>query len=259
MVNQHYYMVREFAKLAGVTVRTLHFYDREGLLKPSEYTGKKHRLYAQQDLLRLQQIITLKHLGFSLKEIGDVLKNPGYNIRESLRIQKEAIDGRILQMQVVSYALARTLEKADSVEDIDWNQVTAIIQGLSDADKAEWMTRYYPPEQQELWNWVHERAVQMPPDYVQASVKAWENVYADFRELMHLPPDDPRVQALAEQAHRLVEGFTQSNPELEQMLERMYSDPSQIPDAYRVQQFEPALQEFMQQAVQIYRNRRAKP
>src|SRR5688572_5546967 len=100
MVNQRYYMVREFAKLAGVTVRTLHFYDREGLLKPSEYTGKKHRLYAQQDLLRLQQIITLKHLGFSLKEIGDVLKNPGYNIRESLRIQKEAIDRRILQMQV---------------------------------------------------------------------------------------------------------------------------------------------------------------
>lgn len=64
MDNPRYYMVREFAKLAGVTVRTLHFYDREGLLKPSQYTGKNHRLYQQKDLLRLQQILTLKYLGF---------------------------------------------------------------------------------------------------------------------------------------------------------------------------------------------------
>src|SRR5689334_328532 len=88
------YLVGEFATLAGVTVRTLHHYDETGLLKPSQHTRAKHRLYREEDLLRLQQILTFKQLGFSLEEIHDLLESDTYDLRETLRIQKQALDQR---------------------------------------------------------------------------------------------------------------------------------------------------------------------
>ena len=72
------YRVAEFAKLAGVTVRTLQYYDRIDLLKPSDSTEGGHRLYQRSDLLRLQQILTLKWMGFKLDQIklGHIVRGP---------------------------------------------------------------------------------------------------------------------------------------------------------------------------------------
>ena len=68
-MREEQYPAIDFARLAGVTVRTLHHYDRIGLLKPSSYTSAGYRLYRKQDLIRLQQIVTLKFIGFSLNQI----------------------------------------------------------------------------------------------------------------------------------------------------------------------------------------------
>ncbi|HYP18862.1 MAG TPA: MerR family transcriptional regulator, partial [Chloroflexia bacterium] len=88
------YLIREFARLTGVTARTLHYYDQIGLLAPSLRTEAEHRLYTQGDALRLQQIVTLKYMGYSLAEIRNLLKNPARNVHQSLRLQKKAIDER---------------------------------------------------------------------------------------------------------------------------------------------------------------------
>jgi len=65
---------QEFADRAGVTVRTLHHYDRLGLLSPSGRTDAGYRLYSDRDLLRLEQILALKFIGFPLAEIRKLLK-----------------------------------------------------------------------------------------------------------------------------------------------------------------------------------------
>jgi DNA-binding transcriptional MerR regulator len=76
--------IREFALQAGVTVRTLHFYDQKGLLQPAQRGENGYRLYQQADLLRLQQIVTLKMLGLSLAEIGHVLNDLKFDLQRSL-------------------------------------------------------------------------------------------------------------------------------------------------------------------------------
>jgi len=76
--TKHYQAI-EFARLAGVTVRTLHHYDRIGLLKPSGHTDAGYRLYRKHDLIRLQQIITLKFIGFSLNHIKNLLNNNSFD------------------------------------------------------------------------------------------------------------------------------------------------------------------------------------
>lgn len=85
------YHVHEFAQLAGVTVKALHHYDRLGLLRPRRsQTG--YRLYAAGDLERLEQIIALKFLGLSLREIRSVLDRSGLELRNALRLQIKALE-----------------------------------------------------------------------------------------------------------------------------------------------------------------------
>jgi len=69
-----YWKIGDLAKLTGLTLRTLRFYDQIGLFSPSEYTESGHRLYSESDLSRLHQILSLKELGLSLEEIQSVLK-----------------------------------------------------------------------------------------------------------------------------------------------------------------------------------------
>src|SRR5690348_16077952 len=82
------YKASAFARRAGVTVRTLHHYDRLGLLTPSGRTVAGYRVYTDRDLARLEQIVALKFVGFSLKEIGSVLDRDG-DLLTALRTQRQ--------------------------------------------------------------------------------------------------------------------------------------------------------------------------
>jgi DNA-binding transcriptional MerR regulator len=248
------YSVGEFAKMAGVTVRALHFYDEVGLLKPIRQRHNRRRQYRQMDLLRLQQIVTLRALGFSLNEIETLLTHPEYDIRESLQSQKAAVDAQISQLQQVSYALSVTLERLQNTQQIDWSQVTTIIRSLTQSDKSEWLRQFYPPE---WWAWLHERGVQMPPDAIQAGVQAWQSLYDRFAALRHLPVDDPQIQTLAAEMDHLGSLFTQRKPEIEQALKSMYSDVTKIPDSIRMNT-DQGLQDFMTASVDYYRKTHSK-
>lgn len=83
--------ISEVAKLTGITVRTLHYYDEIGLLKPSEITESGYRLYSKDSLETLQQILFFRELDFPLNEIKEIMTNPNYNKREALNKQKELL------------------------------------------------------------------------------------------------------------------------------------------------------------------------
>lgn len=248
------YSVGEFAKLAGVTVRALHFYDEVGLLKPIRQRYNRRRQYRQLDLLRLQQIVTLRALGFSLSEIETLLTHPEYEVGEALKAQKSAVDAQIMQLQQVSYALAITMERLEKTKQIDWTQVTTIIRSLTDTDKSEWLKQFYPPE---WWDWLHERAIQMSPEAIKAGVDAWQAVYDGFEKVRHLPIDDPQVQALAAEMDRLAALFTRREPALEKALQEMYSDVNQIPEGWRMN-VDQSLQDFMRSAFDYYIQKKEK-
>ena len=80
------YRVGEVARRTSVTVRTLHHYDEIGLLSPSHRAGSGHRLYTAADLGRLQQILSLRQLGFGLDEIRECLTAPGFDPLTVLRL-----------------------------------------------------------------------------------------------------------------------------------------------------------------------------
>lgn len=83
--------VNEIAKLTGTTVRTLHYYDEINLLKPSESSQAGYRLYSNEDVETLHQIMFLKEIGFELKQIKDIINNPKFDKREALKKHKEIL------------------------------------------------------------------------------------------------------------------------------------------------------------------------
>lgn len=95
--------IGELARQSGITVRTLHHYQQIGLLLPSEYTESGHRLYTKADISKLQQILSLKQMGLSLKEIHAFIANPDYDplllvqtqieiIKEQMRLKEKLLN-----------------------------------------------------------------------------------------------------------------------------------------------------------------------
>ncbi|MBQ8000040.1 MAG: MerR family transcriptional regulator [Ruminococcus sp.] len=84
--------IKEFAKLTGVSVRTLHYYDEVGLLKPAEVDGNNgYRFYDETSLERMQEILFYRELDFPLKSISEILSSPNYDKRQALKSQKKLL------------------------------------------------------------------------------------------------------------------------------------------------------------------------
>jgi DNA-binding transcriptional MerR regulator len=86
-----YYTVQQLARLAGVSIRTLHLYDELGLLKPAHRTESRYRMYGTKELLRLQQILFYKELDFSLRDIASIIDDPEFDVAEALKQHKAAL------------------------------------------------------------------------------------------------------------------------------------------------------------------------
>ncbi len=104
------YKVGDVARAAGVTVRTLHHYDEIGLLVPSGRTAAGYRVYAYDDLLRLQRVLGYRALGLALDEIAGLLDDPAADPVAQLRAQHTALTERIAVLQLQLTALTLTME-----------------------------------------------------------------------------------------------------------------------------------------------------
>ena len=129
--KNEYLTTGQLAKMAKVSVRTIRFYDTANILKPSvinEDTGA--RLYVREDFLKLEQILLYKYLGFSLDEIKELMLNSDDKnfMLDSLRLQKNLVEDKIEQMQLVKNAIDETLGAYEKNKKIDWDKMLRITE-----------------------------------------------------------------------------------------------------------------------------------
>ena len=115
--------------MAHVTLRTIRYYDKQNILKPSYVTEAGARFYTDEDFARLQQILLLKYLGFSLDDIRDMtIDDADYHFMlNSLNIQLKLVRDRIEQMQLVEQAIQDTSDLIKKEHSIDWSQMLNLI------------------------------------------------------------------------------------------------------------------------------------
>ena len=129
MKKDGYYSSGEFARMAHVTLRTVRYYDKQDILKPSLVTESGARFYTDEDFARLQQILLLKYLGFSLDDIREMtIGDSDYHFMlNSLNIQLRLVRDRIEQMQLVEKAIQDTAQAIQEQHTIDWSQMLNLI------------------------------------------------------------------------------------------------------------------------------------
>ena len=129
MKKDGYYSSGEFARMAHVTLRTVRYYDKQDILKPSLVTESGARFYTDEDFARLQQILLLKYLGFSLDDIREMtIGDSDYHFMlNSLNIQLRLVRDRIEQMQLVEKAIQDTAQVIRDQHTIDWSQMLNLI------------------------------------------------------------------------------------------------------------------------------------
>src|SRR5688500_8238788 len=197
-----FYRVGEVAALTRVSVRTLHHYDRIGLLRPALHSAGGYRMYREAELLRLQQILTLRYLGFPLKRIGELLDRDDFDLVASLRVQRLALHDRIAELERISAAIGDLVEQRQTTGAWSWQLVIeasrAVGAGLTRGE--ETMDAYYTPEQMTRFE---EARRATPQEEIEAIEQGWAALLAEVRANYDLDPASAEAQALGDRADEL--------------------------------------------------------
>jgi DNA-binding transcriptional MerR regulator len=228
--NEKLFKAREFAAASGVTVRALHHYDRLRLLKPSRYSRAGYRLYSERDFARLEQIVALKFIGFPLKEIGKILNQDSIDLATALRRQREAIEEKRQRLDLAIQAIQRAEYVAGTSKEPDWEVFAKIIEVINMQTDMEWSKKYYSEEaQREIKN----RAATIPREVIEQAQRDWAVLIKEV-EAAAASGEDPaseKSRGLAARWSELIKGFTGGNSEIQEGLNKMYSDRSNWPQS----------------------------
>ena len=245
--TDHLYPPHEFAQLAGVTVRALHHYDRLGLLKPGRRTEAGYRLYSERDLARLEQILLLKFLGFSLKQIGALLSDDS-DLLDTLRRQRVALNAKRGQLDRAIQAIRETETVLADCSKPDWKIFIRIIKEIEMNNHNEWMMKYYSDEAKSK---LEERKSLWSPELQARVSQQWSELFADIEASLNEDPAGPKAQALLTRWRSLVAEFTGGDPAVQSGLNTLYADQENWPQPQK-QSFgiKPEIENFIRQAAE---------
>lgn len=216
-MREQAWKVGELARSTGLTVRTLHHYDQVGLLSPSGRTASGHRLYVAADVARLQQIRSLRELGFSLDEVREFLERPDASPRRVVRMHVERLREQIAMQRRLCERLEAIAASLDRAEEVSAGDLLRTIEMMTMYE------RYYTPEQLEE---LKQRRETVGEERIREVEAEWPRLIAEVRAEMGrgTDPADPRVQELARRWMGLAREFTGGDPEIARAAQRLNTE-----------------------------------
>ena len=209
--------VGQLSKLTGITIRALHHYDDIELLSPISHTDSGHRLYSEWDIIKLQQIISLKQLGFSLDEIKEMFNSAEYNPQEVIKMQLQRLDEEIKIKEELHSQLQELKVVFDTWKKPTPEQFINAIQLIRDQSK------YFTEEQR----------IKLKKQYdnfnktkIKESSNNWSELTSSLQYEMEKGtlPHSPIVIKLARKWQEGIELFSGGDKELVLSAERYYKD-----------------------------------
>jgi len=217
--------VGELAKRTGLSVRTLHYYDEIGLLSPSRRTEAGHRLYAAHDVVRLQQIKSLRHLGFGLEEIRACLDRPDFPLSRVIELHLSRLREQIELQQKVRDRLEAMAARLRAADDVSAEELVKMATEV--IEMSERSERYYTPEQRE---YLEQRRRSLGEERIREVEEEWPRLIEQVRAEMDAgtDPANERVQQLARRWMELIQEFTGGDPGIERSVSNMWRQEETI-------------------------------
>jgi MerR family transcriptional regulator, thiopeptide resistance regulator len=225
--------IKEFAREAGVTVRALHLYDRLGLLKPAALSESRYRLYGEAELERLEQILALRFVGFSLEQIKELLRESNRPLVTALRMQREVIARQKRRLESALAAIDEAERALSRDETADrWATLRAVIEVFRMENEWEWTQRYYSDEAREK---IEEHRRETPRDVIERGERDWSALLAEVEEAVThgVDPSSEAAQLLARRWGALVAQFTRGDAEIQRGLNQLWSDTTHWPRDFK--------------------------
>ncbi|MBA8928025.1 DNA-binding transcriptional MerR regulator [Kutzneria viridogrisea] len=215
-MSEQRWSVGAVAKVAGLTVRTLHHYDELGLLRPSERTASGHRRYTEPDLRRLYEIRLLRELGLSLEEIGGVLDQPGA-LRPVLAARVDELDQQVRRINALRRQAETLLSHLDSAGPFATERPMALLGQLSVF--GEYLT-------EEQGRRLDQHGEQLDAEAREWMEGEWPVILAELAEHFRAgtPVDDPAVVRSARRLTTLMETFTGGDAELNAAVAKFFRE-----------------------------------
>jgi DNA-binding transcriptional MerR regulator len=240
------YTVKEIAKLAGVSPRTLHYYDQIGLLEPTSHGENGYRYYGRDALLKLQQILFFKELDFSLEEINAIVSSPDFDVLYALQVHKTSLQQRKKRLDGLIQTIDRTILHLKGNLDM---QQKELFEGFNEEKQKQYA--------EEIRQRYGERAFENSIDWnsytpeQKTTIKAeGEAIYRDLAANMSKGFDNPAVQAIIGRWHQHLRYFYEPTIERLLGLAELYNEHPDFIATF--QKIHPGLQEFLKQAIIYY-------
>lgn len=213
--------IGDLARRTGLTVRTLHHYDAIGLLRPSGRTHSGYRLYTAADIARLQQVLSLRQLGFSLEEIRDCLDGPAFSPLEIIELHVTRIKEQVELQHKLCERLETLAVRLRSTQTVCVDEFLSAIQETTMLEALQ--EKYFTPEQMQLFK---QKREQLGQAHLERMQETWAQVIAQIRAEMDkgTDPAAPKVQVLARRWQDLVAQSTGGDPQVEQSLKRLWQE-----------------------------------
>lgn len=189
---------KAFSKLAKVSVRTLHYYDRLGLLKPSLRQNNNYRLYSEKDLLTLQQIIALKFFGFELAQIKPLLARE-VNVFENLLLQAELLQKKAQALLEAKAIIKGITSNCSDRESIPWQQIIELIEVFHMTQQLEdaWVKDIFTAEElRQYAEFETKMKAESTPEQRAAFEQSWFTLVAEVKSNLHQDPESSAGIAL---------------------------------------------------------------
>jgi len=224
--------VGELAKRTGLTVRTLHHYDEIGLLKPTLRSGSGYRLYTAADIARLQQVLSLRQLGFSLDEVRDCLNRSDFAPLEVIRLHLVRLREHIELQHRLFERLEAMAAHFQTVEEVSADEFLQAIEAITMTEK------YFTAEQQEF---IKSRREEAGEEVLRKKQEEWAALIAEVRAEMEADtdPTEANVQALAKRWKSMVHETTGGDPAIEQSLKQLWDEQGDTLAAQHGSQYDP--------------------
>lgn len=254
------YTVKSLSELSGVSIRTLHFYEEIGLLKPAYYGSNGYRYYEESQLLKLQQILFFKQLGFTLKQIQKVVGKSDFDQLAALNSHKNALSKEWEKIGVLLKTIDKTINHLTGKKQMKDKE---IFDGfcITLVKKAKAGESYAAAEE------IVGKSVRNPTKDIE-DVKARGKAYYDnineaacqlFKELTSCiekerDPTSNEVQKMIQKHHTLVEKFHHATQEVYRAMAQLYAEHPEI--RKQLDPFHPDLATFMAEAMRVFAERK---
>ncbi|MCG8914277.1 MerR family transcriptional regulator [Actinokineospora sp. PR83] len=219
-VVEKLHKVGQLAEAAGLTVRTLHHYDRLGLVSPSARTEAGHRLYGEADVVRLYRVLALRQIGLSLEAIGQVLAGDA-PLEPLLDRHREYLDDRITALRTLRAQLGTVLTAVRRDHHADVTDFLDLIRKVTTVD--ETMQKYFDRTQLAA---LAERREQLGEDTIAGAERAWQVLIPRVRAAVAagMDPGTPEAREMAREWMGLLEQFHGGDSGLRDSMYRMYEE-----------------------------------